>query len=601
MNNLVNHSKLKTSWTKYDIVQVMEVISNIDTLQKFISKEATIDEPVLKSFLGMTRLSDPIPQYWIDIQKYPDEKKLFALFSVIFTHSDIIEAFAIKYSTGDKKGVFKIEPGKQYTNIRSALIEAGAAPLHFRKAQTVPYDFRPIFRNSNVGKLFRSVLEERVYRMTKKHLSEVDFFEFCNKYKFNLALGLTEEDFQLWLTGNRVEVEIINGNIGFVSEVQINDFISIKETHLKFDRSKEIYFLGENGDGKSLVLMGIYLAFKGNYILEKTEQGDTGKIGDIIRDNAGVTLKGKDSNSIDYSIYEKNYLKNFFAYGTHRGRYSTDSPEQYGFMSLFDSDQTLQNPVSWLKDQKLKAYEESGNKENITDANSTSLLFIKQIFFELLERNVEIQIADGNVSFIEKGVELSFDKLSEGYKSVIIFVTDLLFRLTQATNSQVSNAIQSTGVVIVDEIDLHLHPKWQREIIGKLRNLFPNIQFIFTTHSPIVIQGASDDAILFRVYRNQNNAQTCISEPYYRNKLDHLMINSLLTSPLFGLEDARMDSDNVNADTSDSYLLYRINRQIKEKLKQQKLDGKHFLSNADIDRLIEETLNDELKKDDTNC
>ena len=70
---------------------------------------------------------------------------------------------------------------------------------------------------------------------------------------------------------------------------------------------------------------------------------------------------------------------------------------------------------------------------------------------------------------------------------------------------------------MVDEIDLHLHPKWQRVIIGKLRKIFPNIQFVFTTHSPTIIQGASDDAVIFRVYRNKKDGKTRISDPSSSN------------------------------------------------------------------------------------
>ena len=76
----VDFSKLKTSWTKFDIVQVMDVLYSRETLNKFVNKEAKIDEPILRSFLGMKSLKDPIPNHWLEIQNHPAEKKLFALF-----------------------------------------------------------------------------------------------------------------------------------------------------------------------------------------------------------------------------------------------------------------------------------------------------------------------------------------------------------------------------------------------------------------------------------------------------------------------------------------------------------------------------------------
>lgn len=133
-------------------------------------------------------------------------------------------------------------------------------------------------------------------------------------------------------------------------------------------------------------------------------------------------------------------------------------------------------------------------------------------------------------------------------------------------------------------------------IIGKLRIIFPNVQFIFTTHSPTIIQGASEDAVIYRVYRNSEDGITKISEPYYRKDLNHLMINTLLTSPLFGMENSRLDSDNNFADTSDTYLIYRINEKLDEELDRQKAAGKEFISDSQIDELIKKAIDEELKK-----
>ena len=80
----VNFLNLRTSWTKYDIVRVMEVVENLDILYRFKNREAIIDEPILRSFLGINSLDDPLPEYWITIQSYPKEKKLFALFAYTF-------------------------------------------------------------------------------------------------------------------------------------------------------------------------------------------------------------------------------------------------------------------------------------------------------------------------------------------------------------------------------------------------------------------------------------------------------------------------------------------------------------------------------------
>ncbi len=86
----------------------------------------------------------------------------------------------------------------------------------------------------------------------------------------------------------------------------------------------------------------------------------------------------------------------------------------------------------------------------------------------------------------KNGKELRIDYLSDGEKGVIALVGDIARRLSIA-NSLKSNSLEGEGIVLIDEIDLHLHPAWQRMIVPKLRAVFPNIQFIISTHSPQVL------------------------------------------------------------------------------------------------------------------
>tara|TARA_R110002124_G_scaffold120895_6_gene278988 strand:- start:49513 stop:51318 length:1806 start_codon:yes stop_codon:yes gene_type:complete len=597
----IDFTKVRTSWTKYDIVQVMEVVYDLETLKKYKNKEAKINERILRSFLGVDSLEEPIPDYWIKLLEYPNEKNLFALFAIIFTHGDIVNRFAEKYCTGDMKGIFKLEKGKEYTNIRSALIESGAAQPFLRRAEEVPFDFSPIFQNTDVGQLFKSLIEERISRLTREKLSKSQFYEVCFQNNFHKAISLSKTQFQLWLEGKK---QIQNS---YVFGLKIKNFFSIKEADLShIEGAKEVYLLGENGDGKSLILMAMYLAFNRFFVSDKTEKEQTGKVIDLLnsRRTSLMELIGIDDRGKEYGNKNVGHLNNLFAYGTHRGRYSTDDAEEYGFMSLFSSEETLTNPITWLRNQMLLEFEKELDSKNanaeIKDLpTSFSIHFLESMFFELLEKNVKISLSHRGIEITEKGSTLSFDQLSEGYKSVIIFVTDLLFRL-QSNQPNTRRIEDFYGVVLLDEIDLHLHPKWQRVIVSKLRSLFPNIQFIFTTHSPTIIQGASNDAIIYRVYRNSEDGYTRVSDPYYRKELNHLMINTLLTSPLFGLVDSRLDTENDNSDTNETFLQYRINERISKKLKDQKSKGKEFISAKEIDSMIDSLIDEELGDNDKN-
>jgi predicted ATP-binding protein involved in virulence len=88
---------------------------------------------------------------------------------------------------------------------------------------------------------------------------------------------------------------------------------------------------------------------------------------------------------------------------------------------------------------------------------------------------------------VEKnGEELIVNQLSDGEKCLLAMTGDLARRLSIA-NPSLKNPLEGYGVVLIDEVDLHLHPQWQRIIIPSLERTFPNCQFIVTTHSPLVL------------------------------------------------------------------------------------------------------------------
>jgi len=86
-----------------------------------------------------------------------------------------------------------------------------------------------------------------------------------------------------------------------------------------------------------------------------------------------------------------------------------------------------------------------------------------------------------------KGVEIPVRQLSDGERGALALVLDLTRRLAQANPNLEDPAAKGPGVVLIDEVDLHLHPKWQREIVRNLPAAFPSLQFIASTHSPQVI------------------------------------------------------------------------------------------------------------------
>jgi len=89
----------------------------------------------------------------------------------------------------------------------------------------------------------------------------------------------------------------------------------------------------------------------------------------------------------------------------------------------------------------------------------------------------------------EEGITIPFEHLSDGQRTILGLFCDIARRTAILNPHLLGDAISETqGVVLIDELDLHLHPRWQRRIVEDLRTVFPNIQFICTTHSPFLIQ-----------------------------------------------------------------------------------------------------------------
>lgn len=99
--------------------------------------------------------------------------------------------------------------------------------------------------------------------------------------------------------------------------------------------------------------------------------------------------------------------------------------------------------------------------------------------------------------FSYKNGFMSLYMMSTGYKTIISMVADTAFRMA-LLNPRLGNLvlIKTPGIVIIDEIDLHLHPKYQRIIIDKLRDLFPEVQFVLSTSSPLIINTVKNSSVL---------------------------------------------------------------------------------------------------------
>ena len=124
-------------------------------------------------------------------------------------------------------------------------------------------------------------------------------------------------------------------------------------------------------------------------------------------------------------------------------------------------------------------------------------------------------------------------QLSLGYQTVSAWTVDIARRLFERYPKS-SNPLHGPAIVVVDEIDLHLHPLWQRKIRGHLIKHFPNVQFIATAHSPLMVQSSLNENLA--VVRWQDDHMVIDNDPI---AIRDWRLDQVLTSDLFGFESAR--------------------------------------------------------------
>lgn len=125
---------------------------------------------------------------------------------------------------------------------------------------------------------------------------------------------------------------------------------------------------------------------------------------------------------------------------------------------------------------------------------------------------------------IDKGNEtLNVSQLSQGEKSLMALVGDIARRLAMM-NPALKNPLEGEGLVLIDEVDMHLHPKWARDIIGRLKTTFPNCQFVLSTHSPLVISD-SKDVLVYAL----NDGQLTMVPPLYGQDVNTVLLDVMDT------------------------------------------------------------------------
>ena len=204
----------------------------------------------------------------------------------------------------------------------------------------------------------------------------------------------------------------------------------------------------------------------------------------------------------------------FVNYGTNRS--VLDIPlrirKKHEFSKWSALERTLENELDyrvffeWFRNQEDYESEKIREKQDFTYSDPL-LSCVRQGVAAMLDgfENLKVKRNPLRLSVEKDGIELSVSQLSDGEKCTLALFGDLSRRLAIA-NPSLENPLHGEGIVLIDEIELHMHPSWQRKILGSLRNTFPNIQFIITTHSPQVLGEVNNSYQLIMLQKADDNS-----------------------------------------------------------------------------------------------
>lgn len=327
-------------------------------------------------------------------------------------------------------------------------------------------------------------------------------------------------------------------NFGPLHNIIINDIPT---------NNRWIFITGANGSGKTMILKSIAIAlgqgsiprkYFNDYNLPTFELEFIGAKNEIVN----INRSGNDERS---TKAKRTYLRGFAAYGIHRTiiRSNLTLPTRYNqFSKVGFLESILGEKITPLINFN-DTIEEWNEVDNTNSKIEHRRHFMVTALLSVVPGLVDIHFRNNrnhsNAEFYfsyEDGEDfkVNYDQLSSGTKSIISFIADIIARFYKQ-QPEAYDPSEFRGVVIIDEIDLHLHPKGQKDLINSMNEIFPNIQFIVSTHSPIPLLGAPKNTVVYRVDRNKENGIN-VERVDTLIHLEDLLPNAILTSPIFGMD-----------------------------------------------------------------
>ena len=218
------------------------------------------------------------------------------------------------------------------------------------------------------------------------------------------------------------------------------------------------------------------------------------------------------------------------------------APTTERFVTMFQEAASLSEVDQWLRNLSHKQLEgRTAEKEQLT-------LLIEILQDDLMPNQITIDRVDSDGLWLKdrNGLLMAWSEMSDGYRAALALLADILRHLMNTYGTAGLTArgpdgklyVDRSGVVLIDEIDAHLHPEWQREIGFWLKRHFPKIQFLVTTHSPIICQAADANGLFVLPEPGGDDKPRALT-PEEQQTVVSSRPDTILLTPAFGLQNTR--------------------------------------------------------------
>lgn len=323
----------------------------------------------------------------------------------------------------------------------------------------------------------------------------------------------------------------------FVEHFQLTNIRSCENVSLKTSLGAGgsgtwLVLLGENGTEKSTTLQALACALAGQTAVDALNI----KASDLLRNGCETGTV-----SVQLTSFSKPIVMTL---NSVNDSITIDPPEPkimvlgYGATRLLTRNENvpplrssvhianLFNPLERLSNGRPWLYETDKQEFNRV-ARALSALLPRPDGAQFLRENNQIVVESA-------GVRDTLEALSSGYQAVLALALDILSVLRRGWE----DASSAEGIVLIDEIDAHLHPRWKMRIIQRLREVFPRLQFIATSHEPLTLRGLDRDEVAVLKRSLTGSVKIITAETDDLPSPRHMTVAQLLTSDYFGLHSA---------------------------------------------------------------